>query len=145
MRKNFKQLTREQRIKIEAYHNLKMSVKEIAEHVGCHFTTIYRELKRGKTTKISGSDWKDKEIYSYDLGQIAHEVNKKKCGRKRILQDDIEYIEYVEMMILDYKYSPAAIRQEIIRDKLDFNTNVCTTTIYNYIKANMFPNIFALI
>ena len=105
MRKNFKQLTREQRIKIEAYHNLKMSVKEIAEHVGCHFTTIYRELKRGKTTKISGSDWKDKEIYSYDLGQIAHEVNKKKCGRKRILQDDIEYIEYVEMMILDYKYS----------------------------------------
>lgn len=54
MRKNFKQLTREQRIKIEAYHNLKMSVKEIAEHVGCHFTTIYRELKRGKTTKISG-------------------------------------------------------------------------------------------
>lgn len=31
MRKNFKQLTREQRIKIEAYHNLKMSVKEIAE------------------------------------------------------------------------------------------------------------------
>lgn len=141
MRKNFKQLTREQRIKIEAYHNLKMSVKEIAEHVGCHFTTIYRELKRGKTTKISGSDWKDKEIYSYDLGQIAHEVNKKKCGRKRILQDDIEYIEYVEMMILDYKYSPAAIRQEIIRDKLDFNTNACTTTIYNYIKANMFPNI----
>lgn len=75
------------------------------------------------------------------MGQIAHEVNKKKCGRKRILQDDIEYIEYVEMMILDYKYSPAAIRQEIIRDKLDFNTNVCTTTIYNYIKANMFPNI----
>lgn len=45
MRKKFNQLTREQRIKIEAYNNMKMPVKEIAEHIGCHISTIYRELK----------------------------------------------------------------------------------------------------
>ena len=36
MRKNFKQLTREQRIKIEAYHNLKMSVKEIRKFLAAN-------------------------------------------------------------------------------------------------------------
>lgn len=113
MRKKFNQLTREQRIKIEAYNNMKMPVKEIAEHIGCHISTIYRELKRGKTTKITGNDWKEKEIYSYDLGQIVHDDNKQKCGRKRILQNDMEFIIYVENMILNEKYSPEALLQTI--------------------------------
>lgn len=141
MRKKFNQLTREQRIKIEAYNNMKMPVKEIAEHIGCHISTIYRELKRGKTTKITGNDWKEKEIYSYDLGQIVHDDNKQKCGRKRILQNDMEFIIYVENMILNEKYSPEALLQTIEREKLKFRTKICRTTLYNYIKADVFPNI----
>ncbi|MFR3835547.1 MAG: IS30 family transposase [Eubacterium sp.] len=81
-------------------------------------------------------------MYSYDKGQIKYEENKRKCGRKRIMHEkDEEFIEYVEMMISDYHYSPAAIMEEIKRDGMEYKTKICLTTFYNYIKAGVFPNV----
>lgn len=141
MAKKYSQLTREKRIKLEALYSAGMKPVEIAEQIGCHFTTVYREIKRGKTTQRSSDDWSEKEIYSYDKAQIVYEENKHKCGRRKIIQDDQEYIEFVEMMILEYHYSPAAVLQEINRDGMEFETKVCLTTLYNYIKSGVFPNV----
>ena len=141
MGEKYSQITREQRIKIEALYNSKMKPIDIAKQIGCHFTTVYRELKRGKTIQRKSDDWSEKEIYSYDKGQIIYEDNKRKCGRMKIIQDDAEFIEFVEMMILEYHYSPAAVLKEIERDGLEFKTKVCLTTLYNYIKAGVFPHI----
>lgn len=56
MGKNYDQLTRDKRIKIETLYNTGMKVVDIAEQLGCHYSTIYRELKRGRTVKRNSSD-----------------------------------------------------------------------------------------
>lgn len=80
MGKGYKILTREKRLKIEALHMAKHSAREIADILGVHQSTIYRELKRGKTVKRNGSDWSEKTIYSADLAQNRAEINQKEKG-----------------------------------------------------------------
>ena len=137
----YSQLDRVKRIKMETLLNAGMKPVDVAKQIGVHFTTVYREIKRGKTVKRKSDDWSEKEYYSYNKGQIIYDENKKKCGRRRLLEDDPEFVEFVEMMILEHHYSPAAVLQEIKRDGLIFKTKVCLTTLYNYIKAGVFPNI----
>ena len=72
-------LTWEERIQIEALHGAKRTPKEIAEQLGVHYSTIYRELKRGRTTKRN-SDWTESEIYSPDLAQWKYEKGLKTKG-----------------------------------------------------------------
>ena len=106
MGKKYNQLRREDRIQIEALYESGMKPVKIAEQLGYHYSTIYREIKRGKTVRRNRSDWSEKKIYSYDKGQIKYEENKRKCGRKRIMHEkDEEFIEYVEMMSVAALYS----------------------------------------
>lgn len=46
--RHFYHLTHDDRIKIEALLKEKHTPKEIANNIGCHISTIYRELKRGR-------------------------------------------------------------------------------------------------
>ena len=52
----YKNLNWNNRLQIEALWKAKHTVKEIAEQIGVHQSTIYRELKRGKTVKRNSSD-----------------------------------------------------------------------------------------
>lgn len=60
----YKNLNWNNRLQIEALWKAKHTVKEIAEQIGVHQSTIYRELKRGKTVKRNSSDWSERTIYS---------------------------------------------------------------------------------
>lgn len=138
--KRYKQLNREKRIKIEALHEAGFTPKEIAKQIGVHFTTIYRELKRGKTIQRN-SDWTEREIYSSDKGQIIYEENKKNCGRSLKIGNDYEFLNFVEDKIINDRYSPAAVLGYIKENKLTFKTEICLTTLYNYIKGDVFLNV----
>lgn len=48
MARKFKQLTRADRLKIEALDKAGHGKKEIADQIGVHQSTIYRELQRGR-------------------------------------------------------------------------------------------------
>ena len=48
----YKQLTSEQRYVISTLLNRNVSKKEIAEEIGCHVSTIYREIKRNKCKRV---------------------------------------------------------------------------------------------
>lgn len=52
--RHFYHLTHDDRIKIEALLKEKHTPKEIANNIGCHISTIYRELKQqaGMNTEI---------------------------------------------------------------------------------------------
>lgn len=52
MAKGFKHLTKADRIKIEALLKAGHSIKEIAELLHVHRSTIYREVKRGIFTAL---------------------------------------------------------------------------------------------
>lgn len=139
MRK-YKNLTWEKRIRIEALHNAGHSAKEIAEQIGVHHSTIYRELKRGKTIKRN-SDWTESEIYSPDLAHEKAKQNQKSKGRPLKVGNDYFFVRYVECKIGEERYSPAATLALIKRENMQFDTEVCLTTLYNYIKKGVFLNL----
>ena len=53
MAKGFKHLTKADRIKIEALLKAGHSIKEIADLLHVHRSTIYREVKRGIFTALN--------------------------------------------------------------------------------------------
>lgn len=128
------------RLKIEALYSAKVSAPEIAKQLGFHHSAIYRELKRGKTIQRN-SDWTEREIYSADLAQQKADQNKKKKGRKRKIGEDYEFVDYVEDKIINEKHSPAAVLADIKRENRTFDTEVCLTTLYNYIKSGVFLHV----
>ncbi len=139
-RRSYKTLTREKRIRIEALYNAGLPVGEIADQVGVHQSTIYRELSRGRTTQRN-SDWTERKIYSSDLAQERAEKNQRNKGRRLKIGNDMSFVKYVEEMVIEKHYSPEAILATIRKDGLEFETKICLTTLYNYIKAGIFLNI----
>lgn len=138
--KQYKNLTWEKRLKIEALYTADVPVKDIAKQLGVHNSTIYRELKRGKAVKRN-TDWTEKEIYSPDLAQKNAEENQKQKGRHLKIGNDLKYVQFIEDMIIRNKYSPQAVLAHIQRENLEFDTKICLTTLYNYIKKGIFLHI----
>lgn len=113
----YKNLNWNNRLQIEALWNAKHTVKEIAEQIGVHQSTIYRELKRGKTVKRNSSDWSERTIYSPDLAQNRAEEKQKEKGRPLKVGNDWKFVHFVEDMIIQKRYSPAAILAVIKKEK----------------------------
>ena len=139
-KRTFRRFTYQDRLKIEALYNAKVPVKKIATQIGFHFTCVYKELKLGFYMH-KNHDWTYTQKYSADLAQQRSNFNT--AGRAKDLKigNDYKFLEYVENMILNHKYSPEAVLAEIKRKKLKFNTNVSARTIYRYIDSGIFPNL----
>ncbi len=138
--KFYHQLTRDDRFQIEALVNAKTGKKEIAKVIGVDLSTIYRELARGKTIQRN-SDWTERKIYSADLAQERAEKNQKNKGRPLKIGNDMKFVAYVEKMVIEKHYSLEAILATIEKEQLEFDTKICLTTLYNYIKAGLFLNV----
>ena len=111
MERTFKHLTKADRIRIEALIKAGVKIKEIADMLHVHRSTIYRELKRGRFTALN-SDLTTEERYSPDIAE-------------KIMKED---------------YSPAAVLGEIKaqQKESEFSVMICTTTLYSYIDKGIF-------
>lgn len=114
---------------------------EIGKQLGFHHSTIYRELHRGKTVKRRSSDWAEEEIYSPDFAQAKTTENRKERGREMKIGNDYKFLRFVEQKVLEDKYSLASTLAYIEKNNLKFDTQVCLTTLYNYVKKGVFFNI----
>lgn len=149
MRKNFKHLTRTQRIQLEAYLKTKTPIKVIAEFLGVHISTVYREIKRGTTTnkKTVYDYYGDIKGYKYyhkycsDFAQKRYDNYLKDKGPDIKLGNDYELAEYIEHKIVDDKLSPLAVIGEIVKKGLTFNTSICVNTLYSYIEKGVFSRL----
>ena len=138
-KKGSHQLTRADRIKIEALLKEGLSKAKIAAHLGVHRSTIYNELKRGEY-EHRNSDWTTEIRYSPDIAQEKAEENLKVRGTQLKIGNDIAYANYIEDKIVKEDYSPAAVLGELKaqgREK-EFNTTVCVATLYSYIDKGVF-------
>lgn len=136
----YKTITWENRLKIEALYNAGISAIDIAKQLGFHHSTIYRELERGRTIRRN-YDWTESEIYSPDLAQQKADKNKKNKGRQLKIGNDYKFVDYVEDKIINEKHSPAAVLADIKKEDKKFDTDVCLTTLYNYIKSGVFLHV----
>ena len=136
-----KSLTWTQRLQIETLNNAKKTKKEIAQLLGLHLCTIYRELKRGECTLLNGSTWKYYKTYSANRSQDRYDLLCTKKGRPIKLGNDYEFVNYIEKRVVKDKISACAALGEIKRNNMPFKTDISKTTLYRYIRLGFFPSI----
>lgn len=140
MGKHFNHLSWDKRVAIASYLKAEIPKTKIAELVGVHVSTVYREINRGSYVHLN-SDLTREERYSPDIAEQNYKINLKEKGGDLKIGNDREYADYLEKTILDKKYSPEAVLSEIEQKGLKFNTKICVKTFYNYIQNDVFLNL----
>lgn len=136
MKKHYSHLSWAKRIKIEALVNQKVPIVKIAEEVGVHPTTIYRELKRGCYIHTN-SDLTEEKRYSPDKAHARYKAFLKVKGTNLKIGNNYELAQFIEDRILKDNYSPAAVCGLLKRQKA-FEMTFSKQTIYSYIDKGVF-------
>lgn len=136
---HFSHLTKLDRYKIEALLNTGHSAQEIAEEIGVHFSTIYREIKRCRMVQIT-KELVEVEKYNPDGAHRRYRENLAAKGAPLKIGTDFELAEYLESKVLDKENprSPAAALAEIRLEGRAFKTSICVGTFYSYITKGVF-------
>lgn len=142
MGKHHSHLTYNDRLKIDWMIRYGHSKKEIAEEIGCCLSTIYRELKRS-TYVHTNSDLTEEVRYNPEGAQERYRKYLSEKGPGLKLGNDLEFVKYVEDKVLNDKYSPQAVLLYIKAhpEECNFKTNICLSTLYNYIRNGVFLNL----
>lgn len=136
MRK-YKQLNRDDRIKIEALYNEGLNQSEIARRLNVDKSTICREIKKGLYEHLD--DYRDILKYSYDKAQIITELNLSRRGVQSLkIENHEEYAKFIENEVLHKKSPQVALENA---KKEGFSFSICVNTFYNYIESGYFENI----
>lgn len=135
-----KYLKEYERYQLELLLNQKTPVKEICGILDRSKTTIYREIRLG-TVEMLDTNLKPYKKYCADRGQQIQNERSHNKGKDLKLGNDLEFVKFMEQMILEQKYSPVAILAHIKKNNLVFKTTVCFKTIYNYIHSGIFLNV----
>ena len=118
---------------IEALLKVKFKESEIANLLGRHVSTIYREIKRG-TVEFRNSDWSMRQEYSAFYSLTIRAELMSNTGRTLLYTAlSPELLSYIQSK-LDDKYSPDAISGELKHAGI---YTVCTQTIYNYMSLGI--------
>ena len=136
----YKHLTFSDRLKIEAWQRVGTSPRTMADELGVHISTIYRELKRGVYEHLN-SDYTTETRYSPDIAEEKYQENLRAKGAGLKIGTDREYAAYLEYKVSAEKYAPGAILGEIKRKGLQFCTTISKTTFYRYIEDGVFLTI----
>ena len=138
-RKN-KHLTYRERYKIEILLKANLTAFDISKRLGRHKRTIEREIGKGTVCLLS-TNLSYREEYCADTGQMFYDKNGRNKGPGLKIGKDHKLAKYIEQKIVKEKYSPDAVIGEIKAKGLEFETSICTKTLYNYIDQEVFANI----
>lgn len=130
-------LTEKERYQIEILLKEHYTPIQIAEILGRHKTTIYREIKRG-TVEMIDTNLKPYKRYCADTAQNQYNQNKLNKGTTLKIGNDLKLANFIEEKIINEKYSPQAVLYYIRSHGLTFRTSLCFKTIYNYIDKGIF-------
>ena len=139
-RRRFRHLTWDDRLRIEAGLKHHDPVQKIADEIGVHRNTIYNEIKRGRYIHTLW-DLTEEERYSPDIAEAAYREHLAAKGPGLKIGNDLALAEHIEDRIVNDGYSPAAVLGEIKNKNLQFQTSICESTLYSYIKKGIFLNL----
>ena len=148
-KKNWQQINEEKRYKIEAYLEEGLKPSRIAELLGYSKRTIERERKLGTVTqrirnnnnKKYEDDYITVEVYKADVAQRRHNEKASNKGRNLKIGSDLKLANYIEDKILNEHQSPDVVIGRIKAENIEFDTSICTKTLYNYIDMGLFLNL----
>ena len=127
MGENYKHLTWRERLIIETRLKDGWSKQRIADELGRHVSTIYREIKRGlgiqRTTELI-----DRERYIPDIAQARYEDHYPDKGPGLKIGKDHRLARYLEAALKGGNRSPEAALGEIKAKGLVFDTEISVRT-----------------
>lgn len=132
-------LTYEERFYIEKSLKSGLKPTEIAETLGKHFTTIYKEIEKGTVTFLN-SDLTTRKEYCADAAQVVTEKRGHNKGIQYKLTNDYFLLSRISVLIKEKHYSPYAVLQTLKRESPDTLT-MCETTLYKYIHLGLIPGV----
>lgn len=131
----------EDRLAIERMLKIKTPKPQMAEALGVCTKTIYNELERGKCVQRT-TEYEDIEVYCADVAERKYQDNLRAKGPDIKLGKDYAFAEYIENQIINERRSPGAALAQIKIDGLEFSTDICETTLYNWIyRGDVFLNV----
>lgn len=137
---NFNQLSERDRYVLEYLLQDGKSVSEIAIILKKHRSTIYREIKAG-TVELLNSELIPYKKYCAETGQRLHDEKKHYKGAPLKIGSDVKYLQFIEKLIIEEKYSPEAALNYIKTHNIKFDTRLCKATLYSYIEKGLFLNV----
>ena len=143
MRK-YKHLSLNDRFKIEMALLLDTPVKEIAEKLGVHECTIYRERKKATYvhTIDKGATMIEEVRYCPERAHSLYKENASKRGKQLKIGSDHELASFIEDRIMHDKYSPEAVIGLLRACDGKFSVTIKSkSTIYSYIDKGVFLNL----
>ncbi|MCH5261667.1 MAG: IS30 family transposase [Lachnospiraceae bacterium] len=136
----YKYITEAERYQIEILLQQHYSIRQIADVLGHKYQTIWYEVKKG-TVKQLDTHLAEHYVYKADYAHMVSVRNKSNRGRNLKIGSDYELVEYIEDMVKNKKYSPAALLAHARNEGLHFATSICEKTIYNYFDMGLFLNV----
>ena len=140
MGENYQHLTWRERLIIETRLKDGWSKQRIADELGRHVSTIYREIKRGRGIQRT-TELIDRECYIPDIAQARYEDHYPDKGPGLKIGKDHRLARYLEAAIKGGNRSPEAALGEIKAKGLVFDTEISVRTLYRYIDLGLFLGI----
>lgn len=133
-------ITESERYQIEILLQQNYSIRQIADCLGYKYQTIWYEVKKG-TVKQLDTHLAEHYVYKADYAQMVSVKNMSNRGRSLKIGSDHELVAYIEDMVKNKKYSPAALLAHAENEGIQFATSICEKTIYNYFDMGLFLNV----
>ena len=137
----YKHLTERDRYRLEGYLESGLTVKQAAQKLNSHISTVYREIKRGEVKRIHSELT---EYWAYRANTAHADYERKVTNRAHALKIEKykELAVYIQKKILKDKYSPDAVIGELKRETQKFKgQRICAKTLYNYIDKGVFEEV----
>lgn len=131
MSRTFTQLSLEQRKQIKELLDENISKRAIANLIGVHHSTIYREIEKGT---IDG-------VYNPEYAESQYQMKLSQKGQTAILYSNPDLACYISELILKEHLSPDKIAKRIKEDSRYRSISISRETIYNSIENGLIPNV----
>ena len=129
-----KHLTERNRYTIEVLLKEKFKPHMIAKRLCKGIRTVEREIARGQVQQ-QNSDLTFRMEYCADFGQRMYDTAARNKGPGLKISHDIELSRFIEDKIIKENWSPDAVIGHIKEKQIEFETTICTKTLYNYIDS----------
>ena len=136
----YRHLTWRERLQIETRLKDGWKPQRIADEIGRHVSTIYREIKRGRGVQRT-SELIDYECYIPDIAQNRYEENFPNKGPGWKIAKDPKLAIYLGKVLKDGYRSPEAALGEIAVKGMKFDTKISPRTLYRYVDMGLIPHV----
>lgn len=131
MARTFTQLTYEQRVQIKQMLDQGISKRRIAETIGVHHSTVYREIERGTVN----------ETYDPEYAEKKYQEKLAEKGKTAILDDNPQLAKEIADMILNEKLSPEKVVERLKQRKQYAKIPLSKETIYYNLDNGRIPGV----